>query len=58
VPDYRLYFVDDRGHIERALELETATDEDAIAAVQQYRNGKDLELWQRARVVAKIAKLS
>jgi hypothetical protein len=55
MPDYRLYFLDSDGHIKRAVELHCASDAEAIAAVEQHRDGRAMELWDRARVVRKFA---
>lgn len=54
---YRLFFLDEDGRINRGVELECLSDEEAIQAAEQYRDGLDLELWQRNRVVKKIPKL-
>ena len=57
VPDYRLYFFDDRGHIRHALEFECASDDEALEVVEQHRDGRDMELWHRARFIRKFSKL-
>jgi hypothetical protein len=53
---YRLYFLEDKGHIQKAMELECADDDEAIKTSERYRQGVDLELWQLARVVTKLPK--
>jgi hypothetical protein len=53
--EYRLYFLDRDGHIQRALELECAGDEQAIRFARERLDSQGLELWQRDRVVAKLA---
>jgi hypothetical protein len=57
MPGYRLYFFDDRGHIQRAIELDLKADDEALAQAEQYRDGRDLELWSGTRVVARLPKL-
>jgi hypothetical protein len=59
VNEHRLYFMDATGHVRRAVELEGADDDEAIALAAQYVDDEDLELWQRGRMVKKIpARLS
>ncbi len=52
--DYRLYFLDDKGHIRDVVELECPDDDQAISDAQHHVDGMDLELWQRARMVTKL----
>lgn len=54
--DYRLYFLDDLNHIRHAVEFECECDAEAIEAVEQHRDGRAMELWQRSRLVKKIPK--
>ena len=54
---YRLYFLDGNGHIRHVVELECDSDETAIALVEQHRDGRDMELWQRGRFVGKFPKV-
>jgi hypothetical protein len=56
--DYRLYFMNDKGHITDAVELLCDDDEKALDTAEQYRDGRDLELWQLGRCVKKIPRLS
>ena len=55
---YRLYFLNDAGHIVDALEAAHETDAEAVAWAERQRDGKDLELWSGARVVIKIPNLT
>jgi hypothetical protein len=48
--DYRLYFLED-GRIRHVVPLECESDEHAIQVVEEHRDGRDMELWQRARMV-------
>jgi hypothetical protein len=52
--DYRLYIIGEGGHIERRLDIEAADDAGATEQARQYLDGKDLELWQRDRLVSKL----
>ena len=55
MPEYRIYFTDQDAHISRPPELlECADDEAAIQKTRQYIDGKDIELWNGGRVVAKF----
>jgi hypothetical protein len=45
MPDYRLYFMNDGGHIEEAGEFQADDDATAIAAVNRARGNGRMELW-------------
>jgi hypothetical protein len=53
---YRLYFLNDAGRIEHAAEALYESDKEAIAWAEGQPEGRDLELWTGARVVAQICK--
>ena len=53
---YRLYFLDAKDHIQNAMEFEAASDEEALLHVEAKREGRAVELWCGARVVAKFPK--
>jgi hypothetical protein len=57
MPDYRLYFLDDAGHFRHVVEFECADDAQAVEVVEQHRDGRDMELWDRARFVRSFKKL-
>jgi hypothetical protein len=49
---YRLYFLDGVGRrIISSHEFFAASDEEAIERSEAWREGRKMELWQRARVV-------
>jgi hypothetical protein len=48
---YRLYFLNNEGHIVRASELSAETDQQAIYQAQQASNGAPTELWEGARCI-------
>lgn len=52
--DYRLYFLDETGHIREALELDCRDDDEAITLAEARREGGPIELWQRSRVVRRF----
>ena len=54
MPSYRAYFLNTGGHIVRAVELACDTDEDASQEALQLLNGQAIELWERARMVARF----
>ena len=51
---YRLYFLNSHNHIRHALEIECEDDARAIAWAETVSEGRPMELWQGARVVAKF----
>jgi hypothetical protein len=49
---YRLYFLDGLGHIEKAHEFEAQDDEAAVQISEAWREGRErMELWQGSRIV-------
>jgi hypothetical protein len=52
MPEYRVYTVGLDGHYTGSHELECADDAEAMERAQQLVDGRDVELWQRARKVA------
>ncbi len=51
---YRLYFLDPKDHIRHAISLECVDDAQALATVEDHRDGRTLELWEGARRVARL----
>jgi hypothetical protein len=51
---YRLYFMDKQDHITEAVELECEDDSHAIRQAEPYLDGREVELWRRARVVMRF----
>jgi hypothetical protein len=49
---YRVYILNDEGHISRFRELDCADDEEAKHIAAQMLDGHDFELWQEKRLVA------
>ncbi|HEY2050967.1 MAG TPA: hypothetical protein VGH03_16635 [Caulobacteraceae bacterium] len=49
IPDFRLYFLNQRDHIVEARNLECVDDEAAVEAVESHRDGRAMELWRRDR---------
>jgi hypothetical protein len=53
---YRLYFLNEAGHIVDAADALHDTDNEAVAWAERQRDVRELELWSGARIVAKIPK--
>lgn len=51
MPGYRLYWMNELGHIEQVGEFHAEDDPSAIAAVERSRGRAPLELWCGARKV-------
>jgi hypothetical protein len=51
VQDYRLYMLDHRGKITRAIDMRAATDSDAVRRALEADNHHGMELWQGGRQV-------
>ena len=52
---YRLYFFNGGEHITRAHEFFAASDEEAVGKAEGWREGRNMELWQRDRIVKRWA---
>lgn len=52
--DYRLYFLGRDGHIQAAEELDCETDEAGRQSADDLSDGRAMELWAGARLVAKF----
>ncbi|WP_454624468.1 hypothetical protein [Bradyrhizobium cenepequi] len=52
--EYRAYLLGIDGHIRERMELESETDEEAVARARQHFNGGAIEVWQGVRIVAKL----
>ena len=53
--DYRLYLLDDAGHIRGVVELDCANDEEAIALAEAHGDGRPMELWRRDRWIRRLS---
>ncbi len=51
---YRLYFLDHTDHIRHAVSLECVDDSQALALLEEHRDGRTLELWEGVRRVARL----
>ncbi|HXO70738.1 MAG TPA: hypothetical protein VN838_17390 [Bradyrhizobium sp.] len=54
MPDYRVYFIGNDGHFEKAVPLDCPDDASAIASAKQLIDGHDIELWQLGRKIAEF----
>ena len=52
--EYRVYIVGSDGHFYDAVPLECADDSEALEKAEQLVDGHDVELWQRARKIARF----
>jgi hypothetical protein len=57
MPDFRVYFIGDDGHIASVREIADMPEAKAIAQARQWLNGHDLEVWQGDRQVAILSKI-
>ena len=55
MPDFRVYFIGDDGHIQGVRELANMTEAEAIEQAKLL-DGHDLELWEDERAVANLSK--
>jgi len=55
VPDYRVYFIGRDGHFLRAIDIQVASDQDAIAKALESRDGHEVEVWERTRFVRRLS---
>lgn len=53
--DYRLYLLDARGRITRAVEFACEGDVEALQRGAILSQGQPAELWQRARKIGQVA---
>jgi hypothetical protein len=52
---YRVYFVDDTGHVAGPPKIvECADDNEALQKAKQLIDGKDLEVWEGPRLIARF----
>lgn len=51
---YRIYFLNGEGRFMRALELMCRDDEEATSQARELADGHAVELWDRARLVARF----
>ena len=55
MPTYRTYIIGRADHFWGAEDIQGADDEDAIQKVQQTMDGRDTELWERSRFIARLS---
>lgn len=49
--EYRLYLLNDLGHVRARFVLHCRSEAEALALVEKRRAGSDMELWQDDRLV-------
>jgi hypothetical protein len=52
--DYRVYLLDDHGHVFAREDIIAENDEEAVLSAAQLQNGRAIEVWQLDRRVALI----
>lgn len=55
---YRAYILDHNGHIMGVREIDAPDDDAAIEKAKQYVDGHDFELWERGRLITRLARSS
>ena len=53
---YRLYRINDLNHIVSVIECEAADDLTALDEARNYCGNCEVEIWERSRLVARLAK--
>lgn len=56
MPDYRAYIIGPDGHFQDFVQLDCADDEEALKRARDLVGEHGLELWQRARKIARFDK--
>lgn len=51
---YRVFLLDENGHVWNARTFQAANDEDAIEHARQMASASDIEVWQLDRKVALV----
>jgi hypothetical protein len=54
MPYYRSYIIGRDGRFDTAMEFDCDDDKAAMESAKQLVNGRDVELWQRDRKIAKF----
>jgi hypothetical protein len=54
MPEYSVYIIGSDGHFHDAVPIECADDSEAMEKAERLVDGHDVELWQRARKIAKF----
>lgn len=55
MPEYRVYFIEADGRIYQPPQIiKCADDQDATEKARQFIDGKDVQVWQMSRLVAKF----
>ena len=55
MPDYRIYRIDDDGHVKHVpIIVACGTDEEAIEQARQYVDGVAIEVWRLDQVIGRL----
>lgn len=52
--DYRIYLLDQTGHIHLGYDFQGGDDLSALVESKKYSRNSGIEIWQRSRLVARI----
>jgi hypothetical protein len=59
MPKYSVFILDPTHYITQTPQsVECANDEEAIQKARQFIDGRDIELWEKARLVARFPRTS
>jgi hypothetical protein len=50
-----VYLIGRDGHFLRAIDIQVASDQDAIARALELRDGHEVEMWERTRFVRRLS---
>jgi hypothetical protein len=53
--DYQVYFIGPDGNFLRTIDIQVASDQDAIAGALELREGHEVEVWERTRFVRRLS---
>jgi hypothetical protein len=56
MPDFRVYFIGEDGHIVGVEQLANVAEADALEKARQLLDGHDIEVWEGERQVAVLSK--
>jgi hypothetical protein len=55
MPTYRAYLIDKDNRIRTFKTIDAESDEEALAAAEEFLNGHDVEVWLRDRMVGRLS---
>jgi hypothetical protein len=52
--EYRIDVIDARGNFMRSIRIDCTDDKEAMETARQFVDGRDIELWQRNRLLTRF----